>query len=122
MKILLCITRSVLVSLFLCHSALAHNTLKESNPANQAVLAKPPEKLVLAFSDPTYLEGVKITSMLDGKEMEVELESSTQAARQFSVPMPALTSGEYRVNWLVIGDDTHEIRGEFRFTVIASDR
>jgi methionine-rich copper-binding protein CopC len=31
--------------------------------------------------------------------------------------MPKLESGDYRIKWLVIGDDTHEIRGEFTFTV-----
>lgn len=120
MKVFRFFTKSILVFLLLINSAFAHNTLTESFPVDKAVLSSVPEVLTLSFSDSTYLEKVEIYSE-EGDLVEIGFESSKQAAIQFSVPLPALTNGSYRVNWLVIGDDTHEIKGDFTFTVRISD-
>jgi|SRR6056300_283924 methionine-rich copper-binding protein CopC len=114
------IAKSFLVFLLLINGAYAHNALKESFPADKGVLSSGPEVLTLSFSDPTYLEKVEI-QFEDGVLVDIGFEPSKQASSQFSVPLPMLSNGEYRVNWLVIGDDTHEIKGEFTFTVRISD-
>ena len=120
MRNLRLITNSFLVFVLLINSAYAHNALKESYPADKAVLSSSPEILTLSFSDPTYLEKVEIQSE-DGVLVDIGFEPSKQASSQFSVPLPKLSNGEYRVNWLVVGDDTHEIKGEFSFVVKISD-
>lgn len=102
--------------LFAINSALAHNTLTRSAPADQAILTEAPDTIQLSFSDATYLEKVELTTS-DGKNIALEFELIQTAARQFSIPVPALGNGKYRVAWLVVGDDTHEIKGEFSFEV-----
>lgn len=113
------LTRIFLVTLgylVAIHSALAHNTLTASVPSDQAVLTESPDSIELTFSDATYLEQVELTTN-DGNNIPLDIDLSPAAGRQFSIPVPALGNGEYRVAWLVVGDDTHEIKGEFSFTV-----
>ena len=105
--------------LFVINSALAHNTLTGSAPSDQAILTGSPDAIQLNFSDATYLEGIELTTS-DGKKIALDFELIQTAARQFSIPVPVLGNGKYRVDWLVVGDDTHEIRGEFSFEVNAS--
>lgn len=111
-KILLIIVGCFLIS----NVAVAHNSLTDSRPADTAILNESPESVELTFSDATYLESVVLVNT-NGDEQALEFDSTITASRQFTVPMPKLESGDYRIKWLVIGDDTHEIRGEFTFTV-----
>lgn len=98
------------------NTAMAHNTLTASVPSDQALLTESPDAIQLRFSDATYLEGIELTT-LDGKNIPLEVEPTQTAARQFTIPVPALGNDEYRVAWVVVGDDTHEIKGEFSFKV-----
>lgn len=111
-KILLIIVGCVLVS----NVAVAHNSLTDSRPADTAILNESPESVELTFSDTTYLESVVLVDA-KGDEHSLAFDSSISASRQFTVPVPLLENGDYLLKWLVIGDDTHEIRGEFTFTV-----
>jgi len=120
MKILRILLLVILAgNIFAANIAVAHNSLTESNPADGAVLANSPESIELNFSDATYLESLEL---LTGDTVVVlEFASSITASTYFNVPLPLLQSGEYQVRWLVIGYDTHEIRGEFAFTVLSTE-
>ena len=102
--------------LLVSNTALAHNTLTSSTPSDKAVLTESPGVIELTFSDATYLEKVELVKD-DGEASALAFEKSPAASRQFRVTLPPLANGDYRVSWLVIGDDTHEISGEFTFSI-----
>ena len=109
---LLVVTVSFLISI----PAMAHNSLESSMPAAGQSLPVSPETIELMFTDATYLESVEL-SLVGGNQVPLSIDKAVAAARHFSVAVPTLEKGEYEVNWVVIGDDTHEISGEFVFAV-----
>lgn len=104
--------------LFAMNTALAHNSLSVTNPADQALIQEAPEAIELNFSDETYLVEIKLEEV-DGGIVLLDFDPSISASRHFSVPTPDLEDGNYQVKWMVEGDDTHKITGEFSFTVNA---
>lgn len=120
MRVFQFMAKSICVFVLFINSGFAHNSLVANFPEDGAVLNIGPEELTLRFSDSTYLETIEIYSE-EGVLIDIGFEPSKQASNYFSVPLPELVAGEYQVDWLVIGDDTHEIKGEFTFIVNYSD-
>ena len=95
----------VVTSLFLSASAFAHVGLGSSMPANGAMLSQAPTTLELTFTAPVRL--VKLT-MQDEKQQSVPLAA-------FSFALPALNAANYKVNWMIMGDDGHKMKGNMSF-------
>lgn len=99
----------------------AHATLVTTNPANDAVLAAPPARVVLRFD-----EAVATTSdslrVLDEDAQRVEVGKPTRP-RGDTVAVelpPKLGRGTYTVAWSVVSADTHPVHGAFVFSVGAA--
>lgn len=104
----------VVTSLFLSASAFAHVGLGSSMPANGAMLSQAPTTLEMTFTAPVRL--VKLT-MQDEKQQSVPLTLPSSATSQaaFSFALPALNAANYTVNWMIMGDDGHKMKGNMSF-------
>jgi len=95
--------------------AIAHAHLQKAVPADGGVVAASPANVVLSFSEPAHLTACWIQKG-DGAKQKIGPLAS-EPARQITVPLPQLAPGAYIVSWRVIGDDSHIVPGQIRFTV-----
>jgi copper resistance protein C len=97
--------------------ALAHTTLRSSNPANGATLATPPTQVSLTFGEAVTLPGnpIRVTGP-GGAAWTVGKASVTDAT--VSAPVTATgPAGAYTLTWSVVSDDGDTISGKINFTL-----
>ncbi|HEX5344368.1 MAG TPA: copper homeostasis periplasmic binding protein CopC [Duganella sp.] len=99
--------------------ALAHATLKSSNPAAGATVEAAPKEISLTFNQKVEQAFSNIT-LADGAGKEIatgkaRVDEANPAILRLAVP--GLSAGAYTVNWAVAGHDGHRRKGEFKFTV-----
>ena len=95
--------------------AFAHAKLVSSDPAANSSV-KSPRMIKLTFAEP--LEPAFSTATLSdasGKAMPVP--RSVGGATITLLPL-AMKPGVYKINWQVVGHDTHKLSGSFGFKVI----
>lgn len=114
MKILTIIITTGL--LLLSTTIFAHTGIKSTSPKNKAVLDQAPTELTLTFKGDARLMKV---GLLDTNQEAVKLEfkPSTKAAKTFTVPLPELSVGKFKANWVMMGKDGHKMKGHFAFTI-----
>ena len=100
-------------------SAFAHAKLQKSEPENGSTVTTSPAALKLRYNESVEpaMSGVKFFGPGDkavqaGKPVLAEGDDKTLV-----VPVPKLSSGDYRVEWSTMGHDGHHMKGEVRFTV-----
>jgi hypothetical protein len=95
---------------------MAHAKLTSSTPANNAKLTEAPKTLTLTFSEAAQLAVLKLTH--DGKEIPVALDKGAKAGQTFTLTLPALSPGNYTVQWSALAaDDGHVTKGSFTFSI-----
>jgi methionine-rich copper-binding protein CopC len=95
--------------------AYAHSELSGSVPADQAVLETAPQEVRLDFTEAVRLTTLSLTKRGDAASDLRPLPAGT--SQHFAVPTPAITTGDYTVEWRALSDDGHVLRGTFSFTV-----
>lgn len=95
--------------------ALAHAHLKSAVPGDGSTVAVSPANAVLSFSEPAHLTACWLQKGDEPKQKIGGLSSTPSA--EISVPLPKLSPGTYVLSWKVVGDDTHIVPGQIRFTV-----
>jgi copper transport protein len=99
-------------------AALAHATLVETTPANDAVLQRAPRTVTLVFDEPveTSLGSVRA---YDDSAHRVDTGSVRRPGPdEVAVGLrPGLGRGTYTVTWRVVSIDTHTVHGAFVFHV-----
>jgi methionine-rich copper-binding protein CopC len=99
--------------------AYAHVHLHESMPADGSTLKAPPSQLQLVFS-----EAARLTALTIRKNGETEARKvaplPTEVAARFSVNLPPLTPGRYRIEWRALSADHHVASGALSFAVQGS--
>lgn len=107
------------VSSFIVQPALAHPKLTATVPAADAQ-AQPPREIRLSFSEAlvSKFSGLDLKNQ-DGKRVETgPATSKTNDRKQLIVPVKAaLAPGRYTVEWHVVSEDTHRIKGSYSFEV-----
>jgi copper resistance protein C len=100
-------------------AAWAHAKLVRSEPAQRAVLSRPPSQLRLWFNE--RLEpAFSVATVLDASGNTV---TSTQAAvsktdpKLLVLPLPRLANGAYTVQFQVLSVDGHTVKSGFRFEI-----
>jgi methionine-rich copper-binding protein CopC len=114
------IAASVTLSLFsAAPSAEAHPRLKASSPPADASIA-PPQEIRLVFSEDLIAK----LSGLDLKDQTGKLVETDRAApdpgdkKQLIVRLKSpLVPGQYTVEWHVVSEDTHRVKGSYSFKV-----
>jgi methionine-rich copper-binding protein CopC len=102
--------------LALASIAQAHTHLESATPADNSVLASPPQQIMLNFSEPTRLTALTLQKEGDEEPNRIEPLPS-QSSDALRVPVPRLAPGKYVVKWRVIGDDNHVMSGSLHFTI-----
>ena len=113
----LAVAVGVLVSIAMPISA--HPALKQSSPAQGAVLDTAPESLRLTFTEPVESAFTRV-KVVDREG--VEITGSTVRAdpgdpRIVVVALPALHPGAFKATWSALGRDGHRVTGELGFSV-----
>lgn len=100
-------------------SAWAHAGLQTSIPEKDAEIATAPKEIMLQFNE--KLESAFSTAKLvdsTGKQVNVEkptLDPSNPSVMK--LPVPALSPGKYKVEYVGVGHDGHRRKGDYSFTV-----
>ena len=103
-------------------TALAHNTLLGSDPADGATLAVAPTTIVWSFDKSVPLETLTVT-LIDATGARSELTGSTHGPSgdtEVITPLPTLPAGAVSLRWRLVGPDGHPITGRVDVTVVAA--
>ncbi|HKT71778.1 MAG TPA: copper resistance CopC family protein [Steroidobacteraceae bacterium] len=95
--------------------AVAHAHLEQATPADGSVLSHAPSSLVLRFSEPVRVTALWLQKDAGAKQKVASLPSAS--APEITVPLPALSPGEYVVTWRVLSADGHVMPGSLHFTL-----
>jgi len=95
--------------------AFAHVHLKQSTPAEGAVLQAAPSQIVLTFSEPALVTALSIQQTGKAKQSLGPLPN--EAAQTLTVATPGLTAGSYVVTWRAVSPDKHVMSGTLHFRV-----
>ena len=120
------LTAAAALALALPGVASAHSKLVSSTPAANATVAKP-TKLSLTFSE-TFLAPMSsaelvmtgMPGMANHPDMKMTGVNAAIGSDGTSIVMTSakpLPAGTYRVDWHVVGADTHRITGTHAFSV-----
>ena len=109
----------LLRAVLLSGPALAHAHLQASAPAAGEVLAAPPARVSLTFSEAleTQFSSVAVT---DGAGLRVDsndLAAAAGDAKTVRIDLRPLRAGRYTVTWRAVSVDTHRTQGSFVFSV-----
>lgn len=98
-------------------TVLAHMKLTKSLPAADAVVAAKPARVQIWFTETPDKAVSRIT--LTGPAGEVKLGALTiEADKSMSAAVDGATAdGSYKVSWQAAGDDGHQQKGEYSFSV-----
>ncbi|MAY57624.1 MULTISPECIES: copper resistance CopC family protein [unclassified Pseudoalteromonas] len=109
-----------ILGLVLTFSASAHISLKQSTPAQEAMLMKSPEQLSLTFGGEVRLAKVIIKDEKN-KSINFDFKPSSTPSTDFNWSLPSLAHGTYTVKWTVLGGDGHKMSDSFSFMVHQSE-
>ena len=100
-------------------TVFAHTALKESVPAEGSLLNASPEHIQLSFTEEVRLLRLDVVTALASAEKKVDIGFAPESAAkaEYSVPLPGLTPGNYRVDWSVMGADGHAVQGSVAFSI-----
>ena len=96
----------------------AHVHLRESTPADGSTLASAPARLQLVFSEAARLTAVSIRGK-DETAAHKLAPLPTQQAANFTIDLPPLAPGSYRIEWRALSPDHHIASGALNFAVQA---
>lgn len=116
-KTIACIRNTIIIAAVAISttSAFAHTTLQSSNPtANAKVTA--PKNLKLSFGEPVMLMGLTLT---DAKQniLALSFRATSDMKKSYVIELPTLAKSTYTVKWTIMGDDGHNMSGQYKFTV-----
>ncbi len=108
----------VAVGLLFAAPAQAHSNLASSIPADGSTVSEP-KTLTMTFTRDLRLVTVRLTS--DDFDEALTVDRAAPSGRTFSVPLPAVVPGTYKVKWRAAATaDGHIMTGTFSFTVAPS--
>ncbi|MYN17441.1 copper homeostasis periplasmic binding protein CopC [Rugamonas sp. FT107W] len=99
--------------------AMAHATLKSSDPAAGSIVDAAPKAIALTFNEKIEPAFSNIT-VADGAGKELATGKATVDEADPAIlrlAVAGLSAGTYTVSWAVAGHDGHRRKGDFKFTV-----
>ena len=98
--------------------ASAHSLLLESDPGAGSVVSASPARLSLRFNNRIEKRLSRIRLLGPGTDArELSIAPADGGADRVTAAAPALTPGQYRVEWQVLSTDGHVVSGRFSFEV-----
>ncbi|WP_164545509.1 copper resistance CopC family protein [Paenibacillus albus] len=105
----------ILVLLLLPQTVSAHTAIKASTPANGETVSTELKEITLSFG--TEIEPVVVLKVTDSSKKEVPVKAEAAKSTIKGVFEAPLADGTYTVSWRIIGEDGHNITGEYTFNV-----
>lgn len=100
-------------------SAFAHAKLQSSDPQAGSTLGSAPKQVRLKFNEalePAFSK-IKLTGP-QNSEIPVTATAVDKAdPTVMTAPLPALSAGEYHIQWSTMTHDGHKVKGEVTFKV-----
>ena len=99
-------------------AAYAHGTVETSSPKDGATLTAPPAEIRMKFTEtlePAFTS-VKLIGP-SGQEVAPKEKVRVEDGKTVVLPLPTLSPGAYKAQWMSAGHDGHHIHGELTFTV-----
>ncbi|NSX53328.1 copper resistance CopC family protein [Parasulfitobacter algicola] len=96
--------------------AIAHSPLETTTPANEATVAEVPSEVIMDFKGNIRLTRVSMTHA-ETHTVDLDLDSFDGFISGYAIPLQAMGSGEYVIEWRGLGADGHALNGSFSFTV-----
>ncbi len=87
-------------------------------PAAGSIVSEP-KTITLTFTRELRLVTLKLIA--EDVEESLAVDRSAPPAKLFSLSLPAIAPGTYKVKWRAAGEDSHIMAGSFSFTVAASN-
>lgn len=108
-------TVAVLLALLAPLAALAHSTVKRTDPASGSVLAASPAQVTIEFGEPARLTSV-VAAAPGQDERKLEF-TPTGSATLFTVANPDLPQGRSELKWKALSKDGHPVSGTIVLTI-----
>ncbi|WP_100404117.1 copper resistance CopC family protein [Bacillus sp. FJAT-42315] len=94
----------------------AHTGLQSSYPTEGEMVEGEVKEITMEFN--TSIEKGSLFTLFDEKGTEIALEDiQIDKNKLIGTTSESLTEGLYTVNWSIVGEDGHLIKGEYTFTV-----
>jgi methionine-rich copper-binding protein CopC len=106
------------IALLQSPAASAHAALKNSEPAEGAVLTQSPESVVLVFDEAATLTALDIHRQNEPPRRVGPLPGGS--SDRFVIPIARLAPGNYTLQYRVLSDDGHIVVGSIKFTLAPS--
>lgn len=119
-RILFAAAGAALLLVSLSPTAWAHPAYKDSDPKSGATVATPPSELWVEFTESIEGGFVHVYDPCGERVDHGESERNLTNDR-ITVGTHGDKAGAYRVQWEVLGSDSHTTRGEFTFTSSGGD-
>lgn len=101
-------------------TASAHTSLESTTPAKDEAVKEAVNEIQMKFNTPiAELSSFTVTSS-DNQAVavnDIKVDGSSMSGK----PAQPLTSGTYKVQWKIVGEDSHPIEGSYTFSVAASE-
>ena len=91
------------------------SVLKSSQPGDGASLEKAPSEIAFDFTQPVRLKEVTVVGA-KGDTVPSMVEAAG-LLQHYSVPLPDLTPGAYRVDWTALDEGGRQHNGSIGFTI-----
>jgi len=89
--------------------ALAHSTVKSTEPKSGSILLQSPAEVVINFNEPARLTSV-VLAEAGMAERKLDF-TPAGSATTFTLPAPKLGSGRNEIKWKALSKDGHPISG-----------
>ncbi|QIE43871.1 copper resistance protein CopC (plasmid) [Rhodobacteraceae bacterium SC52] len=107
---------AVLSLAFASPSADAHSKKEATEPADGAVLETSPPTISMRFDMPMRVTLITLTDQ-DGAVHDVTRSDNMQPVSEINAEPPALSAGQYKVEWRGLAADGHPMQGTFSFEI-----
>lgn len=101
-------------------TAVAHDSLVSSTPADGATLSNAPSRVVFVFSGRIQSDFAQV-AVVDSAGENVIAGEPVVDGTDVRFPLPALADGQYQASFRVVSSDGHPINGSISFSVAARD-
>ncbi len=99
----------------------AHTGLKDASPSEGETVTEELQEITMEFN--TAIENGSLFTLLDENGIEVAFEDiRLDKNKLIGTTSEPLIEGRYTVNWSIVGEDGHLIKGEYAFTVAQDNK
>ena len=96
--------------------ALAHVSVTDTTPKDNAMLIASPEHISLMFSKAARIARLTLKNS-QGDKVDTDFTPTKQALTNFTLPIGTLSPDTYVVDIVFLGEDVHKMKHAFSFMV-----